>query len=175
MSGFQGAYETSYQPPEQDDLQLIVNGTAWQGWQEIKVTRGCERVPASFDISATEKYPGQIGDVAIAPMSPCQIKLGSDLVITGYVDRVMPSISAGQHQLRIQGRSKLEDIVDCSITTDAIPHLSITVTDLVPLATQICKPFGITVKSLNGASIPISSAGGVRSGRSTGCGRWCRG
>jgi hypothetical protein len=50
MSGLQGSYQAPYQPAGQDDLQLIVNGQAWQGWQQISVTRGCEQVPATFDI-----------------------------------------------------------------------------------------------------------------------------
>jgi prophage tail gpP-like protein len=166
MSGLQGSYQTPYQPPEQDDLTLIIDNQAWQGWQEIKVTRSVESVPASFDISATEKYPGQIGDVAISAGSTCQIQLGGDLVLVGYVDRVMPSIDAGNHTVRLQGRSASEDIVDCSVTTDAIPHLEYNVTDLVALAQKVISVFpGIPeVKSLAGATIPMNSGGGGLSG-----------
>jgi hypothetical protein len=133
VSGSQGSTAPS---TGQNDLQLIVNGTAWQGWQEVKVTRDCERVPASFDISATEKFPGlgQIDDVAISAGSPCTIKLGSDPVITGYVDRVVPTVDAGNHVLRIQGRSKLEDIVDCSVTDQQITGRTQAAADLMPIA-----------------------------------------
>ena len=42
------------------------------------------------------------------------VKIGADLVLTGYVDRYSSSISAGQHTIRVEGRSKSEDLVDCS-------------------------------------------------------------
>lgn len=145
--------------PQSNDLAIIIDGQAFGGWTDIRVMRGCERMPSSFDIGATERYPGQLRNVAISAGSPCQVKIGPDLVITGYVDRVIPSLSAGQHALRIQGRSKCEDIVDCSVTSQDLAGLQWQGGDLVKLAGLICKPFGIAVKSLVGASIPIVGPG----------------
>ncbi len=143
-----------------DDLSIIIGGHAISGWQEIRVTRGAERVPSSFDLSATERYPGQIDNVAIAPGSPCQVNIGTDLVLTGYVDRVLPSLSGSDHTIRVQGRSKLADIVDCSVTNSNIAGMQKPVGDLVSFAAQICEPFGIDVVSLAGATIPVLLPGG---------------
>lgn len=139
-----------------DDVTIIIGSQGFGGWQDVRVTRGAERVPSSFEITATERYPNQIGDVAIAAGSACQIMIGSDLVLTGYVDRVMPTVSAGSHAINIQGRSKLEDIVDCSVNSDIFAGNQIQTSSLLDLATAIAKPFGITVKSLTGDNIPVS-------------------
>lgn len=142
-----------------DDLTIIIAGQSFGGWTDIRVSRGCERIPSSFDIGATERYPGQLQNIAIPAGSPCQVKIGADLVLTGYVDRVQPAISARQHTVRLQGRSKVEDIVDCSVTNKDVAGLMVTVTDLVALAKKVCAPFGIDVNSLAGATIPITAGG----------------
>lgn len=142
-----------------DDVSIIIGGRSLQGWQSVRITRGCERVPASFELMATERYPDQIGEVAIAAGNPCQVKIGPDTVITGYVDRVMPSISPHGHSVRIQGRSKMEDIVDCSVTPDVITGMQIRTSNLLELATRIAGFYGIPVKSLTGDNVPVSGGG----------------
>ncbi|HUC16347.1 MAG TPA: hypothetical protein VMA37_01505 [Acetobacteraceae bacterium] len=139
-----------------DDVSIIIGGQAISGWQGISVKRGAERVPSSFDLSATERYPGQISSVAIAAGSACQVKIGADLVLTGYVDRVLASLSDGSHAIRVQGRSKVEDVVDCSVTNHNIAGMQQQVSDLVAFAGAICAPFGIKVVSLAGATIPVA-------------------
>ena len=101
-----------------DNLTITAAGQRLGGWLTTRVTRGCERVPSDFDIALTERYPGQISEVAIKPGDPCQVSIGGDLVITGYVDRLQPSVAPGQHALRIQGRSKCCGLVDCSAGID---------------------------------------------------------
>ncbi len=144
-----------------DDLTVIINGKSYGGWQAVRVSRGAERVPASFDISATERYPGQLSQVAIEAGNPCQIKIGADLVLTGYVDRVAPTLSPTSHDLRIQGRSKLEDIVDCSVTSQHIAGMQYVGGSLVDLATKICSPFDIPVRSLTGDQVMMLLPGGL--------------
>ncbi|MDE2342913.1 MAG: hypothetical protein KGL63_05895 [Betaproteobacteria bacterium] len=139
-----------------DDVSIIIGNRGFGGWQDVRITRGAERVPSTFNIAATERYPGELDEVAIAAGSECQIKIGSDLALTGYIDRVAPSISSSSHQVRIQGRSKLADLVDCSVTPDVITGMQVQTSSLLSLAQQIAKPFGISVKSLTGDSVPVS-------------------
>jgi len=75
-------------------------------------------VPGDLDIALTERYPGQAADTAIKPADPCRARLGADLVITGHVDRLQPSIDARRHALRVQGRGKCADPVDRSAGSD---------------------------------------------------------
>lgn len=97
-----------------DDLVLTIGGQAIAGWTDIRITRGIERLPSDFSIGMTELYPGQLSDVVVAPGSACTVTLGGDPVITGYVDRFIPSFGAEDHAIRIVGRSKCCDLVDCA-------------------------------------------------------------
>jgi prophage tail gpP-like protein len=97
-----------------DDLILVVGGRRLSGWTQIRVTRGIERVPSDFDIEMTENYPGELDVVTVKKGDPCEVRLDGDLVITGYVDRVIPTIDRGQHSIRVIGRSKCSDLVDCA-------------------------------------------------------------
>ncbi|EHH68375.1 phage baseplate assembly protein [Gluconobacter morbifer] len=95
-------------------LYLEVAGQLWSGWQEVRVTRGVERMPSDFDVLLTEVYPLSSTRLVVQPGQACVVWLGDSRVITGYVDRYTPSISPGDHSIRISGRGKCEDIVDCS-------------------------------------------------------------
>lgn len=142
-----------------DDVTISINGQQFGGWTDVRVLRGCERVPSSFEIGATERYPGRLHVVAIEAGQPCQVKIGSDLVLTGYVDRVVSSLSADNHVLRLQGRSKMADLIDCSVTNRDVAGLQIANPDLVDLARRVSKPFGVDVHSMVGASLPVTAPG----------------
>lgn len=101
-----------------DDLTLICGpaGSARKlsGWTSIRVTRGLERLPADFEIGMTERFPGEVSSIAISPGDFAKVMIGADLVLTGYVDVVLPSISGRAHEIRVLGRGKCQDLVDCS-------------------------------------------------------------
>lgn len=134
-----------------DDLTLIVGGRMMSGWTSVRVTRGIERCPSDFDITMTELYPNEVGAFVIVPGDACQILLGSDLVMTGYVDRFVPSFDAGQHTVRVTGRGKCADLVDCDAEW---PGGQISGSSVLEIARKLASPYGV---SLNGdASYPIS-------------------
>jgi prophage tail gpP-like protein len=139
-------------------LILIVGGQALSGWQSVRVTRGLDRCPSDFDISLTESYPGQASQVLVNPGQSCVVKIGADTVLTGYIDRYMPSFSAQGHEVRITGRSKCEDLVDCHITPTTLHGMTMTTASLLDLATTLAKPYGITVSSLTGDNVPVAAA-----------------
>ena len=45
----------------------------------------------------TERFPGEADGVVVKPGDPCTVKIGDDLVITGYIDRYHPSITPTGH------------------------------------------------------------------------------
>lgn len=146
-----------------DDLLLLAAGQKLGGWLATRVTRGCERIPSDFDVTLTERYPGQIADIVIKPGDDCEVLIGADLVLTGYIDRYMPSVGPGEHVVRVQGRSKSQDLVDCSAGIDTQGRstgMAVTATSLIQLAQGLAQPFGIDVTSLTGDMIPVSAPGG---------------
>lgn len=141
-------------------LTLVVGGTAIAGWQSVRVTRSLDRVPSDFEIALTERYPNQTSQVVINPGDPCVVMIGNDVVLTGYVDRYSPSFSSRRHQVRILGRSKCEDLVDCSISPTALNGMTMTTSSLLSLAQELARPYSITVASLTGGNVPVSATGG---------------
>jgi len=125
-----------------DDLTLRIGGADIQGWQQIRVTRGVERVPSDFEIVMTERFPGELHAVSVAPGAECEVLLGDDVVITGYVDRFAPGISASGHQVRVSGRGKCCDLVDCSAEW---PGGQINGTSALDIASKLAAPYGISV------------------------------
>lgn len=128
-----------------NDLVLTVGGQAISGWTEISITRGVERLPSQFDIALTQFYPGTSQKVTVAPGAPCTLAIGGDTVLTGYVDRYLPSMDVESHSIRITGRSKCADLVDCAAEW---PGGQIVGADAPTVAGKLAMPYGIIIKLL---------------------------
>lgn len=127
-----------------DELTLTVGGKQISGWDEVRVTRSIERLPNDFTLSLMDYYPGSDGKQLVKPGNACSVKLGEDLVITGYIDRWTPTISKNRHQVRATGRSKSQDLVDCSAvwTNNVISNVT-----ALQLAQKLAQPYEISVSS----------------------------
>lgn len=132
-----------------DQLTLRIGGVDIRGWSEVRVTRGVERVPGDFEITMTERFPGDLNAVTVLPGQPCQVLLGADVVITGYVDRFAPSISARGHQIRVSGRGACCDLVDCSAEWAGG---QISGTNALDVAQKLAQPYGIRAALAAGVS-----------------------
>nr|WP_175194607.1 hypothetical protein [Paraburkholderia caffeinitolerans] len=100
---------------------------------------------SDFDIGLTEN---QIElnvptEVVVQPGDSCLVELGADLVLTGYVDNYVPSISPNEHGVRVTGRSRCEDLVDCSAVW---PNGQISGTSALDVATKLAAHYGISVR-----------------------------
>jgi prophage tail gpP-like protein len=140
--------------PPSNIVSIVANGVQWGGWESIQISRGIETVPSSFSVTGTERFPGVTGQstIDIPLTAPCQIKIGTDTVITGYIDTAERSYTAESHEVMFTGRSKLSDLVDCSGFTQTWQLQNLT---MLNVATEICKPFGITVSAPDGDTAPI--------------------
>ncbi|WP_343618825.1 phage baseplate assembly protein [Ralstonia sp.] len=127
-----------------DGIYLSVGGYMLSGWTSLRCTRGIERFPSDFEISMTELFPGQANDFVVQKGDECILSLGDDPVITGYVDRVVPSISANMHEIRVTGRGKCQDLLDCAAEW---PNGQISNCTALDIATKLAVPYGITVNS----------------------------
>lgn len=131
-----------------DQLVLKVDGKQLSGWTEVAVTRGIEQLPNTFSIAATEASPVASDALMVQEGAACTVTLGSDLVLTGYVDTVAPSMVAGAHAVQIIGRGKCQDLTDCSAEW---PNGQISGANALEIAQKLAKPYGITAKNLASA------------------------
>lgn len=105
-----------------DTVTLTVNDKIYGGWKSVRIEAGIERVARSFELSVTDRWPGSstgsertVGQARrIKPGDLCEVKIGDDLVCTGYVDSTPIDYGADGITIMIRGRSKTADLVDCS-------------------------------------------------------------
>ena len=104
-------------------------------------------------IAVAERWSGQSDPWQIKPFSDCEVLIGGELVLTGYVDGYVPSYDARGHGVRIAGRSKTEDVIDC---TPDLPGGQFSGYTLDRIARAIATPFGVdvVVKADVGAPFP---------------------
>jgi len=101
-------------PDPANAVRLLVNGQEYDGWKSVRITAGIERQARDFDLEVTDRWPGQT-DIPrrIQPGDPCQVYIGQDLVMTGYVDATPIRYDGKTVGVGIKGRSKTADLVDC--------------------------------------------------------------
>jgi prophage tail gpP-like protein len=134
-----------------DDLTLEFDGHKLTGWAEIRVTRSLDHITSDFEIAVTEKYPNRDA-VAVKAGQPCRVMLGDDLVITGYVDRVTTEFDTHSHRVRVAGRGKLQDAVDCAAIW---PNGQIVYGTLEDISEKLLKVYGIGVMVQTDTGGPI--------------------
>lgn len=134
-----------------DELTLVVGGTSWSGWQRVNIMRSLDTIPANFTVEVTEKYPVD-QQISILPGAECEVMIGGDVVVTGYVDRYFAEVSPASHTVRISGRSKSEDLVDAAAffgSRDQPTYMVHNATAL-SIAQQLAGQYGVGVNSIAG-------------------------
>lgn len=121
------------------DIILLTGGKPHQGWKEVVVDRSMENGAWAFELLMTENWGGGNVRPIIAGQS-CQVKLDNELLITGNIDSAAPEHDKKTHSIRVRGRSKTADLIDCSTTGKEFNNRS-----LAQIAHTLCAPFGITV------------------------------
>lgn len=124
------------------DITLQVSGSNYAGWQSVKVSLGIEQIAGSFELTVSERWSGQETMWPILPGAECRLFLGKTPIITGYVDDAGPEYDKASHSVRISGRDKTGDLVDCTAIHKTGSWHKV---GLERIAADICKPFGIGV------------------------------
>ncbi len=100
-----------------DKVRVVVNGSAseYEYWTEISITSELNTIARSFQIGTTAKLP-QSADLLTAfnVGDEVQVYIGSNLVLTGYIDATPISYDGTNVNASIIGRSRTEDLIDCS-------------------------------------------------------------
>ena len=133
-----------------DDVSVIAAGQTLAGWTDVRITRGIERCPSSYALSMSDVVPGALNQVVVKQGDASQILIGTDPVITGYVDKMVPGFSPESHWIRLAGRSKCADLVDCSAEW---PGGQISGANALVIAQKLASVYGP-----NQEGIPVTSA-----------------
>jgi prophage tail gpP-like protein len=131
------------------EVELLVGDVLLSGWQEIRVSVGIERMPSDFSLGVTDAFPGQPA-VPVQPGMPCVLKIRGETVITGYVDRYVTAVDKrGGSTVRVTGRGKCQDLVDCSAYLRGEAN-QIRAARAATVITQLAGIYGIEVEARAG-------------------------
>lgn len=139
-----------------EEVGLTIGGSTFTGWEALTITRALDSVADGFSLSGPFDPSNSVTLSAFKPFSykPAIVKIDGELVLTGQVESVSPSISASDRAINVQGRSKTGPLVECSIDIGKTQFDGLS---LSAIAKQICQPFGITVQAINDTN-PIKLA-----------------
>lgn len=124
-------------------VMLQIGEDVFTGWESISITTGIEQLAGQFELQCADRWAIRGEPRPILPGKACAVSIDGTPVITGYIDEASPSYSATAHSLSIRGRDATGDLVDCAAETDGQSWAG---RNLLQVATDLCKPFGIPVR-----------------------------
>lgn len=130
------------------DVILRVNGKELTGWMRVNISAGIDRIARSFDVEITRQWPrtGNLAelDLPVVEGDVVEVLIGTDKVMTGYVDATPLRYDASRIGVSVSGRSKTEDLIDCSAPTQPGQFTN---RSLAQIVTTLAQPFGVNVVS----------------------------
>lgn len=101
-------------PDPSTAVTLTVDGLDYAGWTSVEISAGLERQARDFNVGITWKWPGQNVARPIRQGARCEVRIGGELVVTGYVFATPISYDHEKVSVSISGRSLTADLVDCA-------------------------------------------------------------
>lgn len=135
---------------DQNECRLLVDGKIYAGWTREEIQTGIEQIAGGFVLQLASVYPyGETPPVLLREGLPCELWIGDDLVISGYIDDLETDDTDTNSSVRISGRDKTGDLVDCSAVHKSGQWRN---AKLEQILSDIAKPFGIKVEITPGTS-----------------------
>lgn len=91
-------------------VTLVADGYSYSAWKTVEVRAAINEACRSFSVQTTE-HPGEW---SFEPGTAIQLLAGGDLLLDGYVNNYAARGAGTAHDVKIAGRSKSHDLVDCS-------------------------------------------------------------
>ncbi|MNJ29679.1 phage late control protein GPD [compost metagenome] len=139
---------------DQDNaVTLLVDGLEYSGWKEVQISAGLERQARDFNLGITWSWAGQEAPQPIRQGAYCEVLIGNDLVLTGWVFATPISHDASQITLTVSGRSLTADLVDCAAINQPGQWKN---QDALSIVKALAAPYGLQVRSEIGATAKLS-------------------
>lgn len=106
-------------------------------FKSVRIHQSIERIAGSFSIDVSGGWAERLGNAVYKGMS-ANIKIGSETVITGYLDRIGIDVTPTSHGISLDGRDKTGDLVDCSA-----PPMEWVGMSFEHVARTLLQPYGI--------------------------------
>lgn len=127
------------------DVSLVVRGREFLGWKNVSIQRSLDALCGTFDLSFTDAWNFDGQKWYLVPGDEVRVLIGSDEVLSGYIDRASSHFNASDRIFSVGGRDKTQDLVDCSASVESfVEFKNVTIEQM---ARTLTKPFGIQVVS----------------------------
>jgi len=121
---------------DRDSLTLRVGTTEHRGWESVTVSMDLEEAARSFSLEVS-------GEQDVTPDAACEVRIGGDLVVTGYVDSVSDEVSGDSAgATSVGGRSRTGQLVKSSCIASPAQFKGQTI---VQIARALAAPYGVEV------------------------------
>jgi prophage tail gpP-like protein len=125
------------------EVTLAIGGNTFRGWSGVTIQKS---IDAFSQFAVSVPFDPSRGEIrrAFTPFSyeRVQVYIGRELVLTGTMELIEPSVNAMSREITVQGRSIPGVLVDCHIGSDGDQWWGLS---LQQLATEFCRPFSIDV------------------------------
>lgn len=137
----------------EDAVIVFIDGRQYTAWKSVSISRSLTNLSGGFSISVYHRWQEDGQEWEITPGKPVQVQVGSERIITGFIDSVNVSADSNSRTYSFSGRDRTADLIDCSVTNKFEFKSSI---KLEELARQLIAPFSginIVVQAETGAAI----------------------
>lgn len=129
-----------------DEVTLVTNGREFTGWTGVTIEMAIDQLADAFAIS--RPYDPSVAELvaAVEPYKyqPVEIRIGSDLYLTGFLDVSEFDSTPRDNTLTLQGRSKTGILCDCSAAVDTASQVE--GLTFHRIAVQQAKALGVAVR-----------------------------
>lgn len=123
-------------------VTLSVNGLDYRGWKKASISAGIERQSRDFTLGVTWRWPGQDVEIPVRQGDFCEVRIGEDLVLTGWVFSTPISYDSKTVDRSVSGRSLTADLVDSSAVNKPGQWRGQSVQKIVQ---SLAEPYGVSV------------------------------
>lgn len=111
----------------ENQVSLNIGGKSYTKWESVSITSALDAVSMSFNLGVTAEHESTSDSIL-----PCRagdtvtIKIGNDLVLSGYVEATPMSYDAKSVSAAVKGHSKTVDLMECTpiLTADDYKEFS---------------------------------------------------
>lgn len=120
------------------DVKFYIGDQIFTGWDSVSIQRNVDSLCGSFSMSFFDRWGNDASKWPLIPNRPIKVTLGTERVITGFVDDLSVQYDAASSSMSVAGRDKACDLVDCSAVPKEYTNLKAD-----KIAEALLAPFGI--------------------------------
>lgn len=119
-------------------ISVLKNGVEVRGWSSVSVGLSMSTICNGFSLN--QFVADDFDSPVLFPGDAVRIENDGELLIDGYVDSMSSSFSSGSHTIKVDGREKTCDLVDCSMKDFGKSWKQRTIAQIID---DVCKSFGL--------------------------------